>query len=99
MKNENGITLITLIITIIVMLIIAGVALSSAVGDNGILEQATTAVRNQELGQSLERESIREASDFIDRQTGVYQETEILYNLVTPSDYGASINYSINGAQ
>ena len=97
MKNENGITLITLIITIIVMLIIAGVALSSAVGDNGILEQATTAVRNQELGQSLERESIREASDFIDRQTGVYQETEILYNLVTPSDYGASINYSING--
>lgn len=97
MTNEKGITLITLIITIIVMLVIAGVALSSAIGDNGILEQATTAVRNQELGQSLERESIREASDFIDRQTGVYKETEILYNLVTSADYGASINYSING--
>ena len=98
MKRENGITLIALIVTIVVMLVIAGVALSSAVGDNGILEKATVAARNQELGQSLERESIREASDFIDRETGVYEETEILYNLVTPSDYGATLtNYSANG--
>ena len=42
-KNVNGITLIALIITIIVLLILAGVAISAVVGDNGILNQATRA--------------------------------------------------------
>ena len=41
MKNkQNGITLIALIITIIVLLILAGVTISMIVGENGILNQA-----------------------------------------------------------
>lgn len=39
-KNSSGITLIALVITIIVMLILAGVSLNALVGDNGILKQA-----------------------------------------------------------
>ena len=41
--NQNGITLIALVITIIVLLILAGVAISMLSGDNGILKQATRA--------------------------------------------------------
>ncbi len=44
MKNKNnGITLIALVITIIVLLILAGVAIVTLTGDNGILTKAVTA--------------------------------------------------------
>lgn len=39
MKRENGITLIALIVTIIVLLILAGVTIATLTGDNGILGQ------------------------------------------------------------
>lgn len=43
MTNEKGITLIALIITIIVLLILAGVSINAVVGDNGVLTQAQNA--------------------------------------------------------
>ena len=42
-QNERGITLIALVITIIVLLILAGVTISMVVGDNGILTRAKQA--------------------------------------------------------
>ena len=42
-KQAKGITLIALVITIIVLLILAGVAISMLTGENGILKQATSA--------------------------------------------------------
>ena len=41
MKNRKGITLIALIITIIVLLILAGVSINVLTGDNGVLSQAS----------------------------------------------------------
>lgn len=41
-RNHNGITLIALIITIIVLLILAGISISLVVGDNGVLTRAQT---------------------------------------------------------
>ena len=43
LKNNRGITLIALVITIIVLLILAGVSIAMLTGDNGILNQATDA--------------------------------------------------------
>ena len=44
MKNQvnekNGITLIALVITIIVLLILAGVTIATLTGDNGLLQKA-----------------------------------------------------------
>lgn len=37
MKHENGITLITLIVTIVVLMILTGVSINLALGDNGII--------------------------------------------------------------
>ena len=42
-KANNGITLIALVITIIVLLILAGVTIATLIGDNGILTKATEA--------------------------------------------------------
>ena len=43
MKGNKGITLIALVITIIVLLILAGVAIAMLSGDNSILKNAQTA--------------------------------------------------------
>ena len=43
MDSSKGITLIALVITIIVLLILAGVTISMVVGDNGILTNAKNA--------------------------------------------------------
>lgn len=43
MRNQRGITLIALVITIIVLLILAGVSIAMLTGQNGILSKAQTA--------------------------------------------------------
>ena len=46
LKGRNGITLIALVITIIVLLILAGVTIASITGENGILSKETNARDN-----------------------------------------------------
>ena len=48
-KKAKGITLISLVITIIILLILAGVTLSLTLGDNGIITQAEKAKEAQEI--------------------------------------------------
>ena len=48
MKNQKGITLVALVITIIVLLILAGVSISLVLGNNGILTKASDAVVKNE---------------------------------------------------
>ena len=54
-SNEKGITLIALVITIIVLIILAGVAISMLSGDNGILKQAATAKEETEKQSEIEK--------------------------------------------
>ncbi len=58
LKNRNGITLIALVITIIVLLILAGVSIAMLTGDNGILTQATEAKEKNTIGEEEERISL-----------------------------------------
>ena len=48
-NNKSGITLIALVISIIVMLILAGVSLNATIGDNGIITQAQNATYMQSV--------------------------------------------------
>ena len=48
-KKQTGITLIALVISIIVMLILAGVSLNATIGDNGIITQAQNATYMQSV--------------------------------------------------
>ena len=53
-KENLGITLIALIITIIVLLILAGVTISSLTKENGILNKADSAKFNSEIAKYKE---------------------------------------------
>ncbi len=54
LKKKNAITLIALVVTIIVLLILAGVTLSFVAGENGILKRATDAVDINEKASIVE---------------------------------------------
>ena len=49
--KQNGITLIALVITIIVLLILAGISIGAITGDNGIIDQAQNAKNDTEYSQ------------------------------------------------
>ena len=63
-KNSKGITLIALVITIIVLLILAGVTIATLTGDNGILNQAGKAKDKTTEAESIERVQIEVAGSF-----------------------------------
>ena len=56
-KKENGITLIALVITIIVLLILAGVSIAMLTSENGIINQAQNAKEETEI--ASEKEAIQ----------------------------------------
>ena len=53
-EKNRGITLIALVITIIVLLILAGVSIAMLTGENGILTQATNAKNKTEISEEKE---------------------------------------------
>lgn len=50
MKNQKGITLVALVITIVVLLILAGVTISMVMGDNGVLSNSQKAKEESAKG-------------------------------------------------
>ncbi len=52
--KNNGITLIALVITIIILLILAGVTIAILTGENGILTKATESKEQTEIGEEKE---------------------------------------------
>ena len=62
MRNQKGITLVALVITIIVLLILAGVSISLVVGQNGVLNQASNAVVTNKAASVKEKVSTALAS-------------------------------------
>ena len=56
LENIKGITLIALVVTIVVLLILAGVSISMLSNDNGILTQAQNA--KEETEKTSEKEKI-----------------------------------------
>lgn len=56
-KNENGITLLALVVTIVVMIILASIAISASVGDNGLINETKEATI---------KASIREVQEALD---------------------------------
>lgn len=65
-KNQKGITLIALVITIIVLLILAGVSIAMLTGENGILSQATRAGSDSKVADAKELASL-DVSDLVSK--------------------------------
>lgn len=60
MKQESGITLISLVVTIIILIILAGVSIKLTLGENGIITIAKQAKENMELAQIEEETELNE---------------------------------------
>lgn len=54
-KNAKGITIVALVITIIIMLILAGVVLTGIAQDNGIIKSSKKAKEQAEIGNEIEQ--------------------------------------------
>ena len=54
-KSTKGITLIALVVTIIILLILAGVSIAMLTGNNGVLTQAKSAKENTRVGEVQEK--------------------------------------------
>lgn len=57
-KEQKGVTLIALVITIIVLLILAGVSIAMLTGDNGILTKASSSNETNSIAQIKEDVSL-----------------------------------------
>ena len=55
LRNQRGITLIALVVTIIVLIVLAGIAISMTVGENGIFTKAREAKRLQITAEAKEK--------------------------------------------
>ena len=69
MKRNNGITLIALVITIIVLIILAGVAINLTLGENGILTKSQLAKDEYTNASVLEEQQINAIDNYIEQQT------------------------------
>ncbi len=81
-KSEKGITLIALVITIIVLLILAGVAIASLTGDNGIITKAQEAKKKTEEAKKEEEKQLQNMLDKITSEV--------------PSEEGYNNNKNVN---
>lgn len=82
-KQEKGITLIALVVTIIVLLILAGVTIALVLGQDGIFSKAETAAENTTNSQELEQLKLAA----MEART---------YNLVDKADFGEKLTESIH---
>ncbi|MFR5190791.1 MAG: hypothetical protein ACLTEH_06130, partial [Clostridia bacterium] len=68
MKQNKGITLVALVVTIITILILAGISINTLVGDNGIITKAKQAKQNITL--AGEAEAIQLNQLYYELETG-----------------------------
>ena len=66
--GEKGITLIALVVTIVVLLILAGVSINALFGNNGIIEKAQEAQNAMDKATENDREEIGKLTNWLDNQ-------------------------------
>ena len=60
MKKETGITLVSLVVTIIILIILAGISINVLIGDSGIITKAQKAKENTLLAQEEEAKQLNQ---------------------------------------
>ena len=73
LKKKNGITLIALVVTIIVLLILAGVSISMLTGQNGILNRAAEAKEKTEIASKDERRKLAQEEALMNTEKTTYK--------------------------
>lgn len=94
-KKENGITLVALVVTIIVLLILAGVSISMLVGDNGVASRAQDAASDTSVGNA--QDAVNLAISAV--QTDYYADFAEDPAIGKPKFTGEKINAELSGYQ
>ena len=68
-SNQTGITLIALVVTIVVLLILAGVSINAIFSENGIIKRAKDAQNKMDQATQNDLDSINELNNWIDGKT------------------------------
>ena len=68
-QNQNGITLIALVVTIVVLLILAGVSLNALFGNNGIIKRAQDAQNKMDEATQNDLDAINGLNEWIDGES------------------------------
>ena len=76
MEKNKGITLIALVITIIVLLILAGVSIATLTGENGVLTKASEAEKETDITDTKEQIKIELMGKLDDKKTN-YTNTDV----------------------
>ena len=96
-SKETGITLIALVVTIIVLIILAGVSIAMVVGDNGIITQAQRAERETANATVASEEQMNALVDELNGYLAEDEEpSEGLAETVTGNNYGDYVDYPID---
>ena len=110
MKKERGITLIALVVTIVVLLILAGVSINAIFNENGLIKKAQEAQNKMDQATENDQKELNNLNEWIENVTGEKTENgnnpqtsetwilnEIL-DLGTPA-WSYEIELSSNGSQ
>ena len=96
-KGKNGITLIALVVTIVVLLILAGISINMTLGNNGIISKAKEARNAMTNATTSDNEFLNSLDDFIDQsfQYGVRIEGDkLMFYGQDGKVYNLQTNYS-----
>ena len=85
-KNNKGITLIALVITIIVLLILAGVAISLSIDSGGLFSKTKEAAEGWNTAVLTEDSVLKSLMDILDTSTTVYFEGKTLEEVSAGDD-------------
>ena len=69
-KEEKGITLVALVVTIVVLLILAGISLNLVIGNEGILTRSKDAADKYGKQTENEQQGLNDVDDWMDEQFG-----------------------------
>lgn len=81
-KKQQGITLIALAVTIIVMLILAGVTIAALTSESGIINQANTAKETNKVAKTEEEARLEYSNLILEKQMEGYGETTELSEVI-----------------
>ena len=64
-ETQKGITLIALVITIIILIILAGISISMLVGENGLITKSKEAKQNTQLAEGQENKELANLTEYL----------------------------------
>lgn len=76
LKNKQGITLVALVVTVIVLLILAGVTITSLLGDDGIIQKAQQAANTMNEAIEIEQAKINDLQEQLNNVVNEDQNTQ-----------------------